>query len=155
MDPAHPMELPPGLSELDAHWWTPDTALDDTMIHLWRVFGRCTAQSKQQHRRCRRIPIAGGTVCEFHGGKAPQVARSAKLRLEALKLPAIYHMGYWIQQREFPATAASMINSVLDRTGLEAVSKSKHSGTLTTTPGDEQRDMDERIRALLEELPKR
>lgn len=53
---------------------------------------RCVGDSKQQGRRCLNRPIPGGTVCRFHGGAAPQVRRSAKLRLAELVDPAIVNL---------------------------------------------------------------
>lgn len=42
---------------------------------------RCTGTSKQSGERCGRPAIPGGTVCNFHGGKAPQVVAAAQRRL--------------------------------------------------------------------------
>ena len=53
---------------------------------------RCVGDSKQRHARCLNRPIPGGTVCRFHGGAAPQVVRSAKLRLAELVDPAIVNL---------------------------------------------------------------
>src|SRR5690625_6382011 len=39
---------------------------------------RCTAYSRTSGQRCKQPPIAGGTVCVYHGGKAPQVRRDRK-----------------------------------------------------------------------------
>jgi hypothetical protein len=46
---------------------------------------RCRARARSG-ARCRRWPIAGGTVCVSHGGKAPQVARVAAERLDLARL---------------------------------------------------------------------
>ncbi len=91
----------------------------DVMMPLWRVYGRCRARSKQSKKRCRKVPLLGGTVCEKHGGAAPQVKAAAEARLqETLVWPAIYRLGELIQQRDSPAVAVRAINSVLDRTGF-------------------------------------
>ena len=50
---------------------------------------RCTAKSQRAGRRCLKAPIQGGTVCETHGGGAPQVKRAAALRLLDLVDPAL------------------------------------------------------------------
>lgn len=42
---------------------------------------RCTATSKTRGEQCRREAIEGGTVCIYHGGKAPQVQGAAVRRL--------------------------------------------------------------------------
>ncbi|HKH27748.1 MAG TPA: hypothetical protein VKA61_05345 [Sphingomicrobium sp.] len=47
---------------------------------------RCTATAKRSRERCKRAAIVGGTVCSFHGGKAPQVRQAAEVR--AAKLAA-------------------------------------------------------------------
>lgn len=41
---------------------------------------RCSAKSKQTGKQCRQRPIPGGTVCRFHGGKAPQTQAAAEAR---------------------------------------------------------------------------
>jgi hypothetical protein len=50
---------------------------------------QCTAQSKQTGKRCKRPAIAGGTVCHFHGGAAPQVQKAAKERIAAMVDPVL------------------------------------------------------------------
>lgn len=50
---------------------------------------QCTAKSKRSGRRCRRAAIMGGTVCSMHSGKAPQVVRLARERLNELAEPAV------------------------------------------------------------------
>jgi hypothetical protein len=124
------------------------------MIYLWRVYGRCRATSKQNQRRCRKLPLPGGYVCVIHGGKAPQVRKLAEKRLEALALPVIHALAHWTQQREFPATAATTIIAVLDRTGFEAVSKTKHSGSIASK-SEEQQELDREVFDLLQELKTR
>ena len=54
---------------------------------------RCTARSSQTGRRCRKRPMKGATVCETHGGRAPQVKAAAARRLAeqaAAEAVAIY-----------------------------------------------------------------
>jgi len=46
---------------------------------------KCSARSRQTKKPCRQYAIAGGDVCRFHGGSAPQVVRKAKERIEASK----------------------------------------------------------------------
>ncbi len=147
-------ELPEWAQDGDEYWYTEGDQEDDGRIYLWRVYGRCCAKSKQSQRRCRRLPSPGGYVCVIHGGKAPQVRKLAEKRLEALALPAIKALTWWVQQREFPATAATMINSVLDRTGFEAVSKTKHSGSIASK-SEEQQELDQEVLELLQELKTR
>lgn len=47
---------------------------------------QCTAKSKRTGERCRRAPIVGGTVCAYHGGRAPQVKAAAAGRVAVAKL---------------------------------------------------------------------
>lgn len=46
-----------------------------------RARPKCTARTKRTGDRCRQPAIAGGTVCRFHGGNAPQVKGAAARRL--------------------------------------------------------------------------
>lgn len=48
---------------------------------------RCHATNRQG-QQCGRQSMLGGTVCDFHGGKAPRVRRKAKLRVAMTTLPA-------------------------------------------------------------------
>lgn len=43
---------------------------------------------RKDGERCRRAPIAGGTVCRWHGGEAPQVRAAAQKRIAAAKIKA-------------------------------------------------------------------
>ena len=49
---------------------------------------RCKAKAHRTGERCKRAAIKGGTVCTTHGGRAPQVVKSARERLMALVDPA-------------------------------------------------------------------
>lgn len=49
---------------------------------------RCSATGKKSGVRCKRYAIPGGTVCEYHGGKAPQVAAKARERIERAQAEA-------------------------------------------------------------------
>lgn len=49
---------------------------------------RCKAKANRTGERCKRAAIKGGTVCTTHGGRAPQVVKSARERLLALVDPA-------------------------------------------------------------------
>jgi len=42
----------------------------------------CTARSSRTGDPCRLPPMKGGTVCQKHGGRAPQVLAKAKVRLQ-------------------------------------------------------------------------
>ena len=42
---------------------------------------KCSAKAKSSGNQCRRDAISGGTVCQVHGGAAPQVKRKAAERI--------------------------------------------------------------------------
>ena len=48
----------------------------------WNPARRCTAMNRAG-LRCLRQPLPGGEVCVMHGGRAPQVQHSARMRLVA------------------------------------------------------------------------
>lgn len=78
---------------------------------------RCTAHSSQTGERCKRSAIKGGTVCASHGGRAPQVKKSAKERLEELIEPALAGLHKALKSNDLGSIVkASQI--VLDRTGF-------------------------------------
>lgn len=54
--------------------------LPDTISALPHGRRQCAGTNKSGSQ-CGRAPIPGGTVCNFHGGKAPQVANAARARL--------------------------------------------------------------------------
>jgi hypothetical protein len=49
---------------------------------------QCKATAKGSGERCRRAPIAGGSVCRVHGGAAPQVKAKAERELAAKAVTA-------------------------------------------------------------------
>ena len=77
---------------------------------------QCRARAKHSGKPCRFPAIAGGTVCRFHGGLAPQVQAKAMDRLRALQHPAIDRLTKLIDQEEFPTVAYAASRDVLDRT---------------------------------------
>ena len=78
---------------------------------------RCTAHSSQTGERCKRSAIKGGTVCASHGGRAPQVKRSAKERLAELIEPALEGLHTALKSGEIPSIVRAA-QVVLDRTGF-------------------------------------
>ena len=71
---------------------------------------RCTAKSTRSGNRCKKAAILGGTVCQTHGGGAPQVKRKAQERLADLIDPDR-------ALREAAMLAYSNIQDVLDDDG--------------------------------------
>ena len=96
---------------------------------------RCKAHSKVKGTQCGRTAIAGGTVCRYHGGAAPQVMASAQARLLKLQHPAIDRIAQLIDQTEFPTVAYQASRDILDRTmGKPAESVAvAHSGGIVFT----------------------
>ena len=110
---------------------------------------RCRATSKQSGQRCKRFAIPGGTVCNIHGGGAPQVQQAAKDRLAALVDPAITRLGELVQQTEYPSTAFSAVKDVLDRNGLKAVEESRHDHRF---PPVDEHESDEELLTRMETM---
>ena len=78
---------------------------------------RCTAHSSRTGERCKKAAIKGGGVCASHGGKAPQVQRSARERLAELIEPALEGLHKALKSNDLPTIVrASQI--VLDRCGF-------------------------------------
>ena len=77
---------------------------------------QCTAKTHSTGEQCRRRAIAGGAVCQVHGGAAPQVKKSAALRLAMLVDPAIGVLAANMKDRKKnPAVAQRAAEDVLDR----------------------------------------
>lgn len=79
---------------------------------------QCTAKSKQSGERCKRPPIIGGMVCATHGGKAPQVQRTARGRLAELVMPAINTLSKEMEGARRSSDRQRAANSILDRAGI-------------------------------------
>lgn len=83
-----------------------------------RVITRqCTAK-RGDGERCTKSAIRGGTVCDTHGGKAPQVRRKAAIRLLELVDPAIAVLAREMVSADKSADRQRAANSVLDRAGV-------------------------------------
>ena len=87
----------------------------------------CTAKAKSTQKRCQNPPLPGGTVCKFHGGKAPQVlAKSARNILEALVGPALIELDKIVRKEDTPDNVRlAAVRDVLDRTGHKAPTEIK------------------------------
>jgi hypothetical protein len=80
---------------------------------------KCIAWTTGNHgpkRRCDRWAIAGGTVCEKHGGKAPNVVKAAKQRLEALLLRKIERLDEISEQNCHMPSALGATQAIINRT---------------------------------------
>ena len=78
---------------------------------------RCTAHISDGSRQCERWAINGGTVCATHGGRAPQVMKSARERLAELVEPALEGLHAALKSGEIPSIVKAA-QIVLDRTGF-------------------------------------
>lgn len=84
---------------------------------------KCTA-NRTNGTPCERWAIAGGTVCPAHGGRAPQVKRKARQRIdEAADRMAKRLLGIALDDDVPPAVALAAVNSALDRAGLRPPDK--------------------------------
>ena len=75
----------------------------------------CQAKCRGRDKQCGHYAIAGGTVCRYHGGRAPQVMKAAQRRLDELKQPAIAYLAYLLAQRDYPSAGLGAAKDVLDR----------------------------------------
>ena len=78
---------------------------------------RCRARNRQGNQ-CAKYAIPGGTVCRMHGGAAPQVIRSANIRLIELINPAIAALARELLKGDTSADRVRAANSILDRAGV-------------------------------------
>lgn len=90
---------------------------------------QCTGTSRSGER-CKRAPIAGGTVCTMHGGKSPLAIQAANQALLAARVPAaelLFEVIEWWRRttceacglpKGDPSAAIRAAIAVLDRTGL-------------------------------------
>lgn len=80
---------------------------------------KCVATVKSTGQRCQNWPIAGTTVCRFHGGAAPQVREAARRRLlEAADKAAAVLVEMVKDQNLPPAVRLGAVRDLLDRAGL-------------------------------------
>jgi hypothetical protein len=88
-----------------------------------------------QTRPCKRRPIRGGTVCPYHGGKAPQVKKKAERRMLAMVEPALVELEVLYTQNDHLPTKLGAIRTVLERAGANAIGAlSKDTGEKDTRP---------------------
>lgn len=103
---------------------------------------RCTARSKQRGAQCRQRAIAGGTVCVYHGGKAPQVQHAAEERLKALQPKAVDVVEEMMAPDAPPVMRLAAAREVFDRTGL-GKDKQPTAGVVTFTLRIDRKGRDE------------
>lgn len=76
---------------------------------------QCTAKAHSTGKQCTRRAIAGGRVCQVHGGAAPQVKASAAQRLAAMVDPALGVMLWSMKQSVDRKVKLRAAMDVLDR----------------------------------------
>jgi hypothetical protein len=95
---------PPGVDPMQS---------DNPMPH----YRLCSATTRQGNP-CKGRAILGANVCRMHGGAAPQVKRSAQLRLLELIDPAIARLAHEMDKAARSADRQRAANSILDRAGV-------------------------------------
>lgn len=78
---------------------------------------QCTAHAKSGER-CRQPSIAGGRVCRYHGGSAPQVRNAAARRLAVLIDPAIGKLEKSLKSKT-ESIAFRAAQDILDRNNMK------------------------------------
>jgi len=78
---------------------------------------RCSARISDGSRPCARWAINGSTVCATHGGRAPQVKKSARERLAELVEPALKGLHKALKSNDL-STIVRASQIVLDRCGF-------------------------------------
>lgn len=86
---------------------------------------KCRAKSKRSQQQCNRWAIAGGFVCSFHGGKAPQVKAKAEQRLREMVDPMISRLHELAMQTDNLKVAGECVRDALDRAGIGALVEAK------------------------------
>jgi hypothetical protein len=83
--------------------------------------GRLCAAHKKNGDPCGKYPIAGGSVCRFHGGAAPQVRRKAEERIREAADPAAAKLVELMSSPEVPYNVQlQAARDLLDRAGISS-----------------------------------
>ena len=79
---------------------------------------RCTARSSRTGEPCKHWAMKGQTVCQTHGGKAPQNLAAAQRRLEAAVPNLITELLRIGESGKAERDRISAIRDALDRAGF-------------------------------------
>lgn len=97
--------------------------------------GQCVAH-RRNGEQCRRHANTGMSVCNSHGGRAPQVKRRAQQRILEASDKAAYALVQMMQDETIPpAVRVSAARDLLDRAGL--VSKAELSVEVNVSKWDQ------------------
>lgn len=86
----------------------------------WGV--QCKATAKRTGERCQRPAIIGARVCHVHGGRSPNVQKSARERLAELVNPALDGLRAALDSGD-TRSVVQAARAILDRAGYPAASR--------------------------------
>jgi len=88
---------------------------------LWtkgKTMSQCTAKSSRSKKRCKAPAIPGGSVCQAHGGRAPQVRNAAARRVAHLVDSAITRLEKALKSKN-EAVAFRAAQDILDLNNMK------------------------------------
>ena len=84
---------------------------------------KCSAHSSRTGDPCKKFAIVGGTVCDTHGGRAPQVREAARRRIETFAEEAIDGIQNLARIGQKEEVRLRAYQDMLDRAGLKGADK--------------------------------
>lgn len=81
---------------------------------------KCTAKSSRTGEPCQKWAIQGGTVCNTHGGAAPQVKKAARERIQDAADEVAGELVRLALHGDSESVRLGAIRDLLDRAGLGA-----------------------------------
>ena len=112
-------EMP--ISDVDPSKYGPEIVRFQGRTKNWNPQNQCTAHRSKTGERCRRAAINGGTTCATHGGRAVQVKRKARQRLEeAADRMAKELLKIAVDDNVPESVRITAIRDALDRAGVQA-----------------------------------
>ena len=121
-----------GCVEEEEQLWSNPEDRSETML-VWRRVPpddkRCrgtvrSEQSPWKGNRCISFAIHGGTVCQAHGGRLPNVKKAAQMRLAMAAIPAADRLIYMALRKRNMSDGDRLraLGMILDRAGIEGKS---------------------------------